>query len=268
MRFSRITPILYSSDVAKSIDYYINVLQFDNHWTWDDPATFGGVSKNAVDIFFCKECQGSPGTWLAIMVDNVDNYYESIKAKGADIPYPPETKEWGLREMLVKDPDGHIIRFGQPASHKRKEGEAAPEDTYRIVDRMPTTEEYARLMHSVGWGDSTGAHLHEVSLAAAVHAVVAEEIATGNVIGCALALADRASFYYVKDVMVHPDWQCKGVGTAVMRQLTNWIETNAPNKALVGLFTGENLSRFYQQFGFRPSYGMSFRVTKPPSGLD
>lgn len=267
MKFSRVTPVLFSSDVAKSIDYYINVLQFDNHWTWDDPPTFGGVSKNLVDIFFCKECQGSPGTWIAIMLDNVDNYYETIKAKGADIHYPPETKEWGLREMLVKDPDGHIIRFGQHAPHTHHAGQVAPEDAYRIVDRMPTLEEYIQLMNSVGWGDSTNNLLREKALEAVVHAVVAEDIVSGQAIGCALALADHATFYYVKDVMVHKDWQCKGVGSAIMKHLTNWIENNAPNKALVGLFTGENLTKFYQQFGFRPSYGMSFRVTRPPDGL-
>lgn len=25
----------------------------------------------------------------------------------------PEDEEWGVREMMVKDPDEHVIRFGQ-----------------------------------------------------------------------------------------------------------------------------------------------------------
>ena len=37
---------------------------------------------------------------------------ESIKDKGAYIISAPESKEWYMREMLVQDPDGHIIRFG------------------------------------------------------------------------------------------------------------------------------------------------------------
>ena len=45
-------------------------------------------------------------------VDNVDEYYEIIKARGAKILSPPGDKEWFMREMLVEDPDGHIIRFG------------------------------------------------------------------------------------------------------------------------------------------------------------
>jgi uncharacterized glyoxalase superfamily protein PhnB len=61
---------------------------------------------------FCLEDQGNPGTWLAINVENVDEYYETIKARGAKIISPPDDKEWFMREMLVEDPDGHIIRFG------------------------------------------------------------------------------------------------------------------------------------------------------------
>ena len=47
-----------------------------------------------------------------MVVDNVDEYYESIKDKGAKVVAVPESKEWNMREMLVEDPDGHIIRFG------------------------------------------------------------------------------------------------------------------------------------------------------------
>ena len=68
MVFRHSVPILYSSDVRRSIQYYTEVLGFDNSWEWDDPPTFGGVSKDLVEIFFCKEYQGNPGTWIAVMV--------------------------------------------------------------------------------------------------------------------------------------------------------------------------------------------------------
>jgi predicted enzyme related to lactoylglutathione lyase len=112
MAFESIVPILYSADVERSLNYYIEQLAFDEKWQWDSPTTFGGVSKDCVRIFFCLQHQGSPGTWIAVNVDNVDEYYETIKARGAKIVSPPEDKEWFMREMLVEDPDKHIIRFG------------------------------------------------------------------------------------------------------------------------------------------------------------
>jgi predicted enzyme related to lactoylglutathione lyase len=112
MNFEKTVPILYAADVAASLSYYTNILGFENKWGWEDPPTFGGVSKDCVEIFFCEKGQGSPGTWLSVFVDNVDEYYEQIKAKGAKILNPPQSMDWNVREMLVENPDGHRIRFG------------------------------------------------------------------------------------------------------------------------------------------------------------
>src|ERR1041385_8920826 len=111
MSFESLVPILYSENISRSIAYYMDQLAFDDKWYWDHPATFGGVSKDEIRIFFCLKAQGHPGTWIAINLHNVDEYYETIKARGAKIVSPPEDKPWFMREMLVEDPDGHIIRF-------------------------------------------------------------------------------------------------------------------------------------------------------------
>lgn len=113
MKFEKSNPILYSKDIKKSINYYEDILSFDNSWEWGHPTDFGGVVKDDVEIFFCLNDQGNPGTWIAIILDDVDEYYKTIKDKGAKILAQPENKEWNMREMLVEDPDGHIIRFGQ-----------------------------------------------------------------------------------------------------------------------------------------------------------
>lgn len=111
-RFEKSNPILFSSDVKRSLKYYTETLGFDDAWEWGDPVDFGGVAKDNVEIFFCLNGQGHPGTWLALLVVDVDAYYESIKNKGAKIISPPKSMEFNIREMLIEDPDGHIIRFG------------------------------------------------------------------------------------------------------------------------------------------------------------
>lgn len=112
MKPESLIPILYSNDIRKSIDYYTTVLGFEESWEWDVEQSFGGVNWGDVRIFFCKQDQGHPGTWLCINLENVDEYYEFIKARGAQILSLPDDKPWFMREMLVSDPDGHIIRFG------------------------------------------------------------------------------------------------------------------------------------------------------------
>lgn len=116
MKLDKAIPILYSTDVSKSIAYFVEQLKFENKWEWDSPPTFGGVYRDDVEIFFCKDYQGNPATWIALVVDNVDEYYALIKDSGAKILTVPDTKEWGMREMLVECPDGHIVRIGHNTS--------------------------------------------------------------------------------------------------------------------------------------------------------
>ena len=72
MKFMKAIPILYSKNVSKSIAYFIEKLKFENKWEWGSEASFGGVYRDDVEIFFCKDDQGHPGTWLSLMVENVD----------------------------------------------------------------------------------------------------------------------------------------------------------------------------------------------------
>jgi uncharacterized glyoxalase superfamily protein PhnB len=112
MKFESLIPILYSEDIRRSITHYTDVLGFEESWIWDDPPTFGGVSTDEIRLFFCRQDQGHPGTWICLNVENVDEYFKFITERGAEVLSPPENKPWFMREMLVRDPDGHIIRFG------------------------------------------------------------------------------------------------------------------------------------------------------------
>ena len=261
MIFKHAVPILYSTDIRRSLSYYTDVLGFESKWEWDDPPTFGGVSKNSVEIFFCKQAQGNPGTWISIMIDNVDEFYERVKDRDGKIISEPKNMEWGLREMLVEDPDGHKIRVGQNALRPDHEKSELFPENLKITERIPTIKEYLKLVSAVGWGKHPEASAEKV-LSAPVYSVVAEDTTTGEAVGCVLLLSDQSSFYYVKDLMVDPKYQNKKVGTTLMKTLTKYIEDNAPHDALVGLYTAENLSDFYREFGFVPSFGMTRRIGK------
>ncbi|MGC4038071.1 MAG: GNAT family N-acetyltransferase [Chitinophagaceae bacterium] len=256
MRFNTIIPILYSSDVLRSLDYYCNVLGFADRWEWGDPVDFGGIFKDGIEIFFCKDGQGNPGTWFSIMVDDVDVFYEQVKAKGAEILLEPVSREWGVREMLIKDPDGHRIRVGHGITLRKKSEQTMP-GIIRIIERMPSPDELKYIATAIGWSQPDEKPAPAIPLSCLATTVIAEDTASNTVIGCAFLLTDQANFYYVRNVMVHPDWQGKRVGTALMQALTDWINKNADNKAMIALHTGEHLASFYKQFGFNRSFSMT-----------
>ena len=258
MTFKHHVPILYSTDIPRSIAYYTDMLGFEHKWEWGSPPTFGGVRKDHVEIFFCKDGQGNPGTWMSIFIQNVDEYHDTIKAKGAKIINPPQTYEWGVREMLVEDPDGHRIRFGHSASIRHGKSEPELPAGIQIIHRSPTAEEYLHLLKTVGWEAKNSSDLVDKILTVPLFAVVAEH--EEKAIGCALLLGDGATFYYVKDVMVEPAWQCKRVGSAMMQAITGWLDEKGMDNALVALITGEGLVPFYHSFGFHPAFAMQKRL--------
>jgi GNAT superfamily N-acetyltransferase/catechol 2,3-dioxygenase-like lactoylglutathione lyase family enzyme len=259
MIFKHVVPILNSSDIVRSITYYTEVLGFESKWEWDSPPTFGGVSKNSVEIFFCLNGQGSAGTWLSVFLDDVDTFYESVKAKGAKILCAPETMAWGIREMLVEDPDGHRIRFGSGAQSDRQRNASGLPSSIKIMARMPTTPEMHELCVVLGYASAKD-EVKEVSPYGIEFVVVAEDESTGKLVGTAFILGDKSGFYYIKNVFVHPDYQGKRVGSSLMQALTDWMDEHAPPNSSAYLHTGESLAPFYRQFGFSPVYGMYRKI--------
>lgn len=154
-----------------------------------------------------------------------------------------------------------MIFAGALISEREKSTSTFPQ-TVRIITRTPDTREYLNLVASVGWGKSTDTSMVEEILAAPLFAVVAEDAMSNEIIGCALLLSDHARFFYVKDVMVHPAWQGKRVGSAMMQKLTQWLDKNAPDNAFIVLITPENLAPFYKQFGFTPAFGMVRQISR------
>ena len=49
----------------------------------------------------------------ALWVDDVDAVHERCTAEGLEITYPPTNEPWGVREMHVRHPDGHVFRISR-----------------------------------------------------------------------------------------------------------------------------------------------------------
>jgi GNAT superfamily N-acetyltransferase/uncharacterized glyoxalase superfamily protein PhnB len=261
-------PILAVPDVAAAVEFYKTALGFPDGWTWEDPPTHGGVNwdKAAFQFSLCAEMPRpeASGHWVSLR--GVDEIYEMHRANGVEIVAPLESKPWGVREYTVRDLNGYTIRFAQGGADATKKRGGLPEN-FRLERRVPPLEDYERLIRAVKWTPYTNFETLPLSLQNAVAGVTAYD---GEiVIGCALLTGDRASFFYVKDVMVEPKYQNRGVGSAVMTELMEIAHEIAPTKSLVGLYTGANMDNFYARFGFRGPeylYGMSQRIRKPKSG--
>jgi GNAT superfamily N-acetyltransferase len=167
-----------------------------------------------------------------------------------------EIHDYGIAQYSVKDINGYYIHFAGTPVEKGMGGTGHSEGfAMRISERKPSVEEYRRLQ--AGFGSvHESVEIAEKILSTAAYGVVAEDVVSGDIVGCAFVLSDLVDFYYVKNVMVHPDWQGRGVGTALMKTLMKWVESHVEGTALVGLFARQALEPFYQRFGFLSTFGM------------
>jgi GNAT superfamily N-acetyltransferase/uncharacterized glyoxalase superfamily protein PhnB len=244
-----VEPILAVADVDASIAYYGDVLGFSGEWRWGEPPTHGGIFLGRAHFQFSldpERAAAAVGLSYFLPATDVRALYERHQERGATIVSPLERKPWGVREYTVRDNTGYYLRFAEPAA---PDGPSAPlPQNVQIVTEAPTLAEYEALIRAVGWEQFTLWGETATILAAARFAVTAR--VDGRAVGCALLVNTDPSFWYVRDAMVHPEWQRRGVGTALLETLVTWAKGNVPERALMGLFTGQALRRFYERFGF------------------
>jgi GNAT superfamily N-acetyltransferase len=262
----RSEPIFPVANVVATVGYYCDVLGFTQKWLWGEPPDFGGVRWGKVGAMFALQSLGAPtnGQWHSFFVEGIDALYDFQRRNGATIQSPLEAKPWGLREYTVRDLNGHFLRFGQRGSDRSATGSRTPASEVAIVERLPTLDEYRALMHGVGWVDSVRPERAGPALTGARFGVVAMD--HDRAIGAGLVLGDGVTFAYLKDIVVLPEWQSRGVGSRIVQMLLNVIRRTSPDGILVTLFTGANLTKFYGRFGFCGTemghYGMCLRINR------
>lgn len=118
---------------------------------------------------------------------------------------------------------------------------------YEIIDRKPTSEELEDLRKAVKWGIIDRESL-ELGLENSLFGVCV--LIEGKVIGTVRIVGDGKTCFYIQDVIVHPLYQRKGIGTEIMQSAMNYISENACKGAVVGLMSAKGKEEFYEKYGF------------------
>ena len=125
-----LNPILNVSNIIETFAWF-EKLGWKKDWDWGEPPTFGAVSSGKCCIFLCQGAQGGrgksalpttsgsgaagdKGVWMSIWVDDVDAIHRHCQDQGLEVTMPPTNEPWGVREMHVRHPDGHVFRVSQP----------------------------------------------------------------------------------------------------------------------------------------------------------
>ncbi len=109
--------VLAVHDIKKSASFFVDNLGFQ---VTVEPPGWVFVKKDNCMIMLGECWDAIPASELGdhsyfgyLRVDDVDRYYDELKAKGVEIMSPLSDKPWGMREFGVRTPEGHRIMIGQ-----------------------------------------------------------------------------------------------------------------------------------------------------------
>ena len=104
--------VLQVPDVRAALAWFRDALGFEVE-PYEDGSQYGYARREGVS--FHLACGPDPDLWSAyVYVGDLEALHAELAARGAEIVQPPTDKGYGLRDLLVRGPGGHLLAFGQP----------------------------------------------------------------------------------------------------------------------------------------------------------
>jgi catechol 2,3-dioxygenase-like lactoylglutathione lyase family enzyme len=103
----------FVSDLKKALSFYEITLGLNKKYEYSSYAGFdcGGVEIGLIPRKQLK--RGDDAPTIELIVDNVDEAYRTLKAKGVRFVKEPHNETWGARQATFLDPDGNILEITQ-----------------------------------------------------------------------------------------------------------------------------------------------------------
>jgi catechol 2,3-dioxygenase-like lactoylglutathione lyase family enzyme len=122
-QFISTAPYFLVSDLDASVSYYHERLGFDNPDLWGVPPMFAMPSREGFIIMLRQAAadhdvvtnSSQGGAWDAyVWIRDAEALHTELVDRGATIEYGLTIQdEYNNKEFAIRDPDGHIIAFGQ-----------------------------------------------------------------------------------------------------------------------------------------------------------
>lgn len=122
MKVTSVIPQLRTTDLGRAIRFYTEQVGFALEFRYQD--FYAGIRAGG-DLFHLKLVDGAdPSIALVREGDHLHLYFDTgdvdgaageLKGRGVGLLKEPHDTPWGTRELVIRDPDGHTLYFGQRA---------------------------------------------------------------------------------------------------------------------------------------------------------
>ena len=125
MSLNELQPILWVSNIERSVDFYRDKLGFDLAFAMTGDGgklLHASVTNGSVTLMLGYKDEATipvegrrlgGGAELYTYAEDVDAYYERVRAAGTSLTQPITDQYWGDRTFTVTDPDGYVLTIAQ-----------------------------------------------------------------------------------------------------------------------------------------------------------
>lgn len=121
MRIAGVIPQLRTTDLSGSIDFYTRRLGMALAFRYGD--FYAGIRAGAQEFHLKLSDDADPSVafvrqhdhfHLYFQTDDIDGAAELVRQNGITLLRDVRDTDWGTREFVIQDDQGHTLYFGQP----------------------------------------------------------------------------------------------------------------------------------------------------------
>lgn len=125
-KFSSAVPVIATSDILSTIQYFEQTLGFKQQWIWGDPPVYAGVRAGDALLYVThdpelastiKERDLHPDIFL--WVADIDSVYAHHCDTGADVVEALTTRPWGVRQYVLREPNGYLLKVAESQKQEK-----------------------------------------------------------------------------------------------------------------------------------------------------
>jgi uncharacterized glyoxalase superfamily protein PhnB len=122
--FYGVLPVFLVDEVVATAEYYRDVLGFEVDFVYGEPPTYARLSRDDAIIDISRSnpagrrnsvTAAGPGNGVdaLMIVTDVDELYDEMVARGAQVRVQLASHEYGMREFHVEDANGYVLVFAE-----------------------------------------------------------------------------------------------------------------------------------------------------------
>ena len=107
-------PVLFVSDVNRSVDFYVKQLGFTQNWRYEDAGTawVAQVARQGCELILSRSPEWPDKLGKGLMFISLDReVLNVVRAELEGRSVDVKEGHWGYRVMIIVDPDGNELYF-------------------------------------------------------------------------------------------------------------------------------------------------------------